>query len=53
MSNKNKVLRGLWIYFLITIGALLTALAINIFLVPYKIAPGGLSGLATVIYYIS
>ena len=53
MSNKNKVLRGIWVYFLITIGALLTALAINIFLVPYKIAPGGLSGLATVIYYIS
>jgi len=41
------------VYFLITIGAAITALSINIFLVPYKIAPGGLSGLATVIFHLS
>jgi len=30
-----------------------TALAFNLFLIPHKIAPGGLSGFATVIYYVS
>lgn len=52
MSFK-KVAALFKIYFLITFGAAITALAINIFLVPYKIAPGGLSGLATVIFYLS
>ncbi|PYG88191.1 uncharacterized membrane-anchored protein YitT (DUF2179 family) [Ruminiclostridium sufflavum DSM 19573] len=51
--RKNKILQFLKVYILITIGAGITALAINIFLVPYKIAPGGLSGLATVLFYIS
>jgi len=40
-------------YLLIFIGSLITALGINIFVVPNKIAPGGVSGIATVIYYIS
>ncbi len=49
----KKILNFLKVYGIITFGAAITALAINIFLVPYKIAPGGLSGLATVLYYIS
>lgn len=40
-------------YIWIIIGSLITAAAINIFLVPYKIAPGGVTGIATVIYYLS
>ena len=40
-------------YIWIILGSLLTAAAINVFLVPYKIAPGGVSGIATVIYYLS
>ncbi len=39
-------------YLWMTIGCIISALAINIFLVPYKIAPGGVTGLATVIYYV-
>lgn len=53
MTKIKKILQFLKAYTLITIGAGITALAINIFLVPYKIAPGGLSGLATVLFYIS
>lgn len=49
----QKVLNVFKVYLLITFGAAITALAITIFLVPYKIAPGGLSGLATVIFYLS
>lgn len=45
----SKVVRD---YLLIIIGSLITALGINIFAVPNKIAPGGVSGIATVIYYI-
>lgn len=35
------------------VGALLFALSINIFLAPNNIAPGGVSGLATAIHYLS
>ncbi len=53
MSKLNRVLVFLKVYLLITFGAAITALAINVFLVPYKIAPGGLSGLSTVLFYMS
>ncbi|NLI59879.1 MAG: YitT family protein [Clostridiales bacterium] len=42
-----------WDYIYIILGTLLTSLAFNLFLIPHKIAPGGLSGIATVIYYIT
>lgn len=40
-------------YLGITAGSFLIALALTVFLVPNRIAAGGVSGLATVIYYIS
>lgn len=40
-------------YLWITVGSILTAASINVFLVPYKIAPGGVSGVATVVFYLS
>lgn len=40
-------------YLFIALGSLLTALALDWFLVPNKIAAGGVSGLATVIYYLT
>ncbi|MFO7636900.1 MAG: YitT family protein [Clostridia bacterium] len=38
-------------YFYIIIGAVIGAVGINVFLVPNKIAPGGVTGLATILYY--
>jgi uncharacterized membrane-anchored protein YitT (DUF2179 family) len=38
-------------YFWMTLGILITAYALDVFLIPNKIAAGGVSGLATVIYY--
>ena len=38
-------------YIIITAGAFLIALSINVFLVPMKISTGGVSGLGTVLYY--
>lgn len=40
-------------YLWILVGSIITAVSINVFMVPYKIAPGGVSGIATVIYYLS
>lgn len=39
-------------YILVLLGSLIVALALNWFLVPNKIAAGGVSGLATVIHYL-
>lgn len=39
-------------YLYIALGAFILAFAINFFLVPCKISTGGVSGLATVIYYV-
>ena len=36
----------------ITIGAIITAISLNMFLIPNKIAAGGVSGLATVLHYL-
>lgn len=44
--------KTVWSYLGITLGALLTALGLVLFLIPNKIAAGGVSGLATVIYYV-
>jgi uncharacterized membrane-anchored protein YitT (DUF2179 family) len=40
-------------YLWIILGSVITGFAINIFLVPHKIAPGGVTGIATVIFYLS
>jgi uncharacterized membrane-anchored protein YitT (DUF2179 family) len=45
MANK------IWDYVGITIGTFITALGMSVFLIPNRIASGGVSGLATVIYY--
>lgn len=42
----------LYDYLAILVGAVLTALALDLFLVPNRIAAGGVSGLATVIFYL-
>lgn len=38
--------------FWMTLGVLITAWALDVFLIPNKIAAGGVSGLATVVYYL-
>ncbi len=48
MKNSKRILID---YIGITIGSALLALSLSLFLIPNKIAAGGLSGLATIIYY--
>lgn len=47
MTMRNKI----WDYIGVTIGTFITALGMSVFLIPNRIASGGVSGLATVIYY--
>ncbi len=53
MTLKKRFTEGIKIYLWIIVGSVLTAASINVFMVPYKIAPGGVSGVATVVYYLS
>lgn len=46
---KSPILRFVYQYALITIGAFIYAVAISLFLDPNKLAPGGVSGLAIII----
>lgn len=46
---KAKIINFLYI----VIGSILVALSLNLFFVKLKIAPGGVSGFATVIYYLT
>jgi len=48
----KKILKFIWKYLIIFIGTTIGAFGINIFLVPYKIAAGGVTGLSTIIYYL-
>ncbi|MFW6022264.1 MAG: YitT family protein [Halanaerobiaceae bacterium] len=49
--NKRK--RMVLDYISITVGSALLALSLTLFLIPNRIAAGGLSGLSTIIYYLS
>lgn len=50
---NNVILSKIYELFQITIGAFLMGAALSIFLVPLKIASGGVSGLATVLHYVT
>ncbi len=53
-ANPSAVLKSRRVrdYALMTLGIVITAWGLNAFLIPNKIAAGGVSGLATVIYYV-
>jgi len=50
MNNMRDWIRNL---ILVVIGSFVMAISYNMFLVPAKIAPGGVSGAATIIYYFT
>lgn len=49
IPSKNSIRPWL----MITVGCLVMTAAFNLFLIPFKLAPGGVSGLATVVHYLS
>jgi len=48
----KKIVMFLLKYLIILIGTAVGAVGINMFLVPYHIAPGGITGLGTILYYL-
>lgn len=44
--------KAIYEYFMVTLGVVLTALGYNWFLIPNKIAAGGVSGIATVLHHL-
>lgn len=52
--SPGRVLRSRPVrdYFWMTVGIIITAYALDAFLIPNKIAAGGVSGLATVLFYV-
>lgn len=46
MSGKLKP------YMIIALGCFIMTISFNVFLIPFKLAPGGVSGLSTVVYYV-
>ncbi|ASN07231.1 YitT family protein [Virgibacillus necropolis] len=50
MKNQSKANRILKEYVLIIVGATLVALAYNMFLLPAKLAAGGISGVSTILF---
>lgn len=53
MKIDNKVRTNCRAYFYMIIGSMIHAVGVNVFLIPHKIAPGGITSIATVIYYLS
>jgi uncharacterized membrane-anchored protein YitT (DUF2179 family) len=47
----NDAFSLLWQLFLLTLGALLSAIAVIVFEAPARIAPGGISGIAIILNY--
>lgn len=58
LSRIKKAADSRWFkilvdYLLITVGVILTAIALDAFLIPGRIASGGVSGLATIVYHVT
>ncbi|MBN1552720.1 YitT family protein [bacterium] len=48
----KRLKTGFWVYSKISIGLILTALGLDLFLVPNKIAAGGVSGVSIVLFHL-
>lgn len=53
MNFVKSELRDFRKYLYIIAGVFLVALSLNMFLIPAKLAPGGASGIATILYYVA
>lgn len=50
---KRKVLERIWDYVMMTVGCILFAAGISIFIDPYNLAPGGTTGIGIIISYLT
>lgn len=52
-KNRGVITQIIWEYFLVLVGTVLFAVSVYVFTAPNQIAPGGVSGLATVISHLT
>lgn len=52
LKSLNNIRNTINDYTFVTLGSLITAMALDLFLIPNKIIAGGVSGLATIVYYM-
>jgi uncharacterized membrane-anchored protein YitT (DUF2179 family) len=53
-GKEGMQTKPVWLdYVMIVAGTLVTALAFNLFIIPHQIAPGGVSGIGALVYYVS
>lgn len=50
---RNRRIKNIEEFLQITLGTVLIGCALSTFLVPFKLAPGGVSGIAAVLYYLT
>lgn len=50
---KKKAARIVWEYFLMAVGSLVYSVGISVFLDPYELAPGGVTGLGIIFSYLT
>ena len=53
LFDKRRIYAAVVDCAVIAVGAVLMGIALSVFMVPFKIAPGGVSGLATVLHYLT
>lgn len=53
LFDKRRIYTAVVDCAVIAVGAVLMGVALSVFMVPFKIAPGGASGLATVLHYLT
>lgn len=53
LFDKRRIYTAVVDCAVIAVGAVLMGVALSVFMVPFKIAPGGVSGLATVLHYLA
>lgn len=49
---KIKIITKIKVYFILTIGTLLMAAGVSLFLLPNELSTGGFAGIATILYYL-
>ncbi len=50
-NKKNQILKSIQVYAIITLGLFIHALGVTAFLIPAEIVGGGMSGVATLVYF--
>lgn len=53
LFDKRRIYTAVVDCAVIAVGAVLMGVALSVFMVPFKIAPGGVSGIATVLHYLA